>query len=155
MPSYFRNPLMGLRSTNSHGQDQNCYYCTVAALFGTDTNDLVKHTETMMQDNASADEIVALFKSLGVQVVYESTNDAAALYGALSKMGNGEACGFAYTRQNGSGYMVVVQRDTGAYPFHTYPGLRVFDYQAKPVAVGSFPPEGGVNIILSYVFYRP
>jgi hypothetical protein len=149
MPSSF----LGIRdwrlSTNSFGLDQNCYYCTIAALLNTDVDTLVSRTETMQQDCANADEISALFSSAGTTVQYQVFGSEAAAANFVTRFPNQSALAIGYTRGNGSGHMVVVVRDSGA-PL----GVGFIDYQMRPPGIyNSLAHEAGV---ISYtVFYMP
>ena len=151
---FFDFPFSSFWGTNSFGQDQNCYFCTVAALLGMSTSALVAKAQTMMQDTAQLDEVIDLFRDAGTPASHRAGNDVAGLHTFLLGMPNGHACGLAYNRANGTGHMVVAQRDDGSYPFHTYPRVRIIDCQQRPAKVSTFPPENGVNIIMYHVFYK-
>ena len=130
MPNAWTGIRHYTQSTNNYGFDQNCYYCTTAALLGTDVDTLINHTEQMQQDTASAGEIVALFASVGVKVQYAEFDNEHAASHFLLQFPNNSAVGFAYTRQNGSGHMIVAARDDTA-PHR----VRFVDYQQQPPPV--------------------
>ncbi|OWP76463.1 hypothetical protein [Flavobacterium oreochromis] len=109
-------PVMDpIKSTNSHCLTENCYYCSTAALLNTTVTDLVASTGIMQQDTAQIDEIIDLFRNAGVSVRCITDLDEATAYCLLSTLPNGQSAGLAYTRQGGSGHMIVVTRDTGYY----------------------------------------
>lgn len=140
---------------NPHGLNQNCYFCTVAALAHKTVLELVVQTETMQQDGARLDEIVQLFKDAGVESIL-TCEDAASctpqqlwqrtwhrLNQALSPC---EALGLAWQRpgafnqQNvfspGGGHMVVVAKDDNGT-------IAALDYQSGLLTMLSEtqPPE--------------
>lgn len=138
---------------NPHQLNQNCYYCTIAALVNTDVNNIVNHTEIMQQDSASLDEIDLLFNQVGVHVSTQNFNDHMgspqdrwqATYDYLNReLANNEAVGLAYRRpanvqQNvfspGGGHVVTVTRsDENIY---------VLDYQSGQISLidRNTPPE--------------
>lgn len=141
---------------NPHRLNQNCYYCTIAALTSRTVTDMVADTEIMQQDQATPDEIVSLFQEAGVfaavtnfcdytlpaQRLWEHT------YGYLDRaLAAFDAMGLAWTRQPGSdqngffspasGHMVVVAKDGNGV-------IAVLDYQSGKLEVLSkqHPPEG-------------
>jgi hypothetical protein len=153
MPRGFDNYVQPFMAVNSYGQNQNCYYCTVAALNGRTTHDLVGITETMMQDTAKPYEITALFNDAGNNDI--QSDEAFNAFQVSAGMNNpgftiGTAVGLAYTRQDGSGHMVVMRK-----MFNT---LQCLDYQQAytgndmPPRYLPFPPEP--NIVRYIVFYR-
>lgn len=61
MPQAF-NPILRIDTTaNTYGLDQNCYYCSVAALSNMTVEQFFHISEIMQQDTATPDEIVALW----------------------------------------------------------------------------------------------
>ncbi|MFK6999686.1 hypothetical protein V3470_01895 [Flavobacterium oreochromis] len=137
-------PVMDpIKSTNSHCLTENCYYCSTAALLNTTVTDLVASTGIMQQDTAQIDEIIDLFRNAGVRVRCITDLDEATAYCLLSTLPNGQSAGLAYTRQGGSGHMIVVTRDTGYYNNGVNPGLKCIDYQSNPPRITGFPYEGG------------
>ncbi|MCR4460059.1 RHS repeat-associated core domain-containing protein [Pseudescherichia sp. L3] len=138
---------------NPHQLNQNCYYCTIAALINTDVNNIVNHTETMQQDSASLDEIDLLFNQVGVHVSAQNFNDHMgspqdrwqATYDYLNReLANNEAVGLAYRRpanvqQNvfspGGGHVVTVTRSNE--------NIYVLDYQSGQISLidRNTPPE--------------
>lgn len=145
-------------SLNPYGLNQNCYYCTAAALTNQTVQDLVSQTQNMQQDSASIDEMLTLMMRVGVMPVSREFNSsftgAAGAWQetydymdkALSSM---EALGLAYVRppntaQNtyspSAGHVVVVMRD--------YSGsLGVLDYQSGNMSgINSVtPPENTLH----------
>ena len=138
---------------NPHQLNQNCYYCTVAALMNVDTNTLVAHTEVMQQDAASLDEIQRLFREVNTTVSMQNFNENIVsphdrwqeTYDYLYReLANEEAAGLAYRRpanvqQNvfspGGGHVVVVARSNEA--------IYVLDYQSGQTGLidRNTPPE--------------
>jgi hypothetical protein len=114
---------------NPTGLDQNCYYCTVAALHNMDVRARVSVTETMQQDTANRNEVRALVRGCGIacngfvrqgptSYGYAGNNlsnnaaaDALALIGGTLR--TGQFCGVEYHRPDGSGHMVVATRQPG------------------------------------------
>ncbi|WP_312457936.1 RHS repeat-associated core domain-containing protein [Pseudescherichia sp.] len=138
---------------NPHQLNQNCYYCTIAALVNADVNNIVNHTEIMQQDSASLDEIDLLFNQVGVHVSTQNFNDHMgspqdrwqATYDYLNReLANNEAVGLAYRRpanvqQNvfspGGGHVVTVTRSNE--------NIYVLDYQSGQISLidRNTPPE--------------
>ena len=55
------SPILDIdTSANTYGLDQNCYYCSVAALTGRTVEDFFQLFETMQRDAATTDGIVGL-----------------------------------------------------------------------------------------------
>ena len=147
---------------NSSGLDQNCYYCTVAALRNMDVRALVSVTETMQQDTANRNEVRALFGAAGLPANgfvrqgptsygYAGNNlsnnaaDALALiWGTLS---TGQFCGVEYYRPDGSGQMVVATRKPG-----NPDQILWADFQTPPTnrVGGLWPPEGPAGLNYTY-----
>ncbi len=148
MPSAFYNVRSQLLTTNSFGQDQNCYFCTIAALLNMTTSQLVAHAQTMQQVTANADEIVALMRDAGIpNPTYATFQHLTAIDQAVSSLPNGGHVGLAYTRSDGSGHMIVVGRMlfSGA--------IRCIDYQASPPRVTDAFPEDLSTIVAMHLFY--
>jgi hypothetical protein len=147
MPQAFTSIRSPSLSTNSFGQNENCYYCTVAALLNTTTSQLVNVTQTMMQDRASADEIVALMAAAGIpNPSYVQLQTLAAVQGALASLPDNQAVGLAYTRIDGTGHMIVAAKHNGVGGF--------IDYQASPPQVSAAFPEPMGNITSMHVFFH-
>lgn len=148
MPQGFTTLRNSALSSNSHGLTQNCYYCTIAALLGTTTDELVAHTETMQQDTANAGEIVSLMNEAGIPgAAYASFTNREALNAALNSLPPNTAVGVAYTRANGSGHMVVAARNASGQTAY-------IDYQNNPPTVTADIPEAFGTIIGAHIFYR-
>ena len=147
------NSWTGIRhwqlTTNNYGLDQNCYYCTVAALLNTDVDTLIRVTETMQQDTATSDEVATLFADANCPVVYRAFANEGAAAAFVSNFPDRSAVAIGYTRGNGTGHMVVAMRWSSA-PY----GVRFIDYQQSPPGVyDSLAHEGA---IMAYtVFYKP
>lgn len=153
MPKGFTNVRFAGSSGNTHGLDDNCYYCTVAALLGKTVEELFKQTEIMQQRTANEDEIIGLFKEAGVSdITCVATTDPQAVYNAIKWFPSGESVGLAFTRQGGSGHMVVATRDDGYVNNFVNEGVRLVDYQQAPPKVTGFPSETG--IIRYLIFYK-
>ena len=138
---------------NPYQLNQNCYYCTIAALVNTDVNDIVNYTEIMQQDSASLDEIELLFNQASVHVSTQNFNENMGLhqnrwqatYDYLNReLANNEAVGLAYRRpanvqQNvfspGGGHVVAVTRSND--------DIYVLDYQSGQISLidRNTPPE--------------
>ena len=148
MPQGFTTLRSSALTTNSFGQNQNCYYCTVAALLGISTSELVGLSETMMQDTAGPDEIVALMTSAGIPgATYLHFTTLPLLEAAVGSLPSGQAVGLAYTRTNGTGHMIVVARNaTGQFGF--------IDYQASPPSVTATFPEPIHTVTSMHLFFR-
>jgi hypothetical protein len=133
--------------------DDNCYYCTVAALLGKTVEELFKAVEIMQQPTANEKEIIDLFKEAGVSdITYVATGDPQAVYGAIKWLPAGESVGLAYNRQDGSGHMIVATRDDGYVNNFVNEGIKLVDYQQNPPKAAGFPPEPG--IVRYLIFYR-
>jgi len=146
MPSGFKLETKVLSmEINSHGHNQNCYYCTVAALSGKTTDKLVKMTSTMQQDQANPTEIAELFRAAGesVDVKGPLTDPKGVLNWVEGYVDEEEAVGLAYVRADLSGHMVVMRNTTGS--------KKCIDFQ-RPCGLREmeFPPEP--NILQYYVF---
>ena len=148
MPQGFttlRNPAL---TTNSHGQTENCYYCTVAALLGMTTDELVGKTQMMMEDTAKEDQILQLMREAGIAgPTFSTFQTLQSLEQALNTLGTGQAVGVAYRRTNGSGHMIVAARDNQG-------ACRYIDYQNTPPTLSAAFPEPAQNILFAHIFYR-
>lgn len=147
MPQAF-SPILNLQTTaNTYGLDQNCYYCTVAALTNMTVEQFFHISEIMQQDTATPDEIVELWAEGNVDNVayvrFDNGNDFDR--DVIQRMPQGSGLGLAYARVDGSGHMVVLAKDNHGV-------VKCVDYQQNPPAIADFPPEG--NIVSVHVFYR-
>ena len=105
--------------TNTFGLNQNCYYCVVAALLETNTDELVKRTETMQQDCATAEQIDDLMKAAGMNPKVTTYHDLQSIRQDLATLPFGQQVGLAYVRNDGTGHMIVAVRDgTGDAGFY-------------------------------------
>lgn len=147
MPQAF-SPILNLNTTaNTYELEQNCYYCSVAALSNMTVEQFFRISEIMQQDTATPDEIITLWRDGNV------SNVAYAMYVSgdvldrevIQTMPLGCGVGLAYVRANGSGHMVVLAKDTNSI-------VKCIDYQQNPPAIADFPPE--TNITVAYVFYK-
>lgn len=146
MPQAFTGILDFHTTANTHGLDQNCYYCAVAALCGMTVEEFFHRSEIMQQDTATPDEILALWKEGGVgNVAYAVLNHDNQLLPVVQTMPVNCGVGLAYTRANGTGHMVVLAKDA-------HQVVRCIDYQQNPPAVAAFPPEAG--IVAVHIFYK-
>jgi hypothetical protein len=150
MPQAF-TPILPLTTTaNTYGLDQNCYYCSVAALSNMTVEQFFNVSEIMQQDTATPNEILSLWAEGGVpNVNYIVFNGLNSVFNVgqtvVTNMPKGQALGLAYTRQDGSGHMVVLAKDNNDL-------VRCIDYQQNPPAITPFPPEAG--IVALWVFYK-
>ena len=105
----------------------NCYFCTVAALSGMNTHQLVERTEEMQEDTPkNVAYILGLFKAAGHgNMKHWSGTTSQEVIQAILGLGLdvSEAIGLAYKRNDGSGHMVVLRR--------LFKGLDCLDYQAN------------------------
>ncbi|MED5463929.1 MAG: hypothetical protein VX699_04685 [Myxococcota bacterium] len=141
MPIGFPNVAFPTRTINSYGQDQNCYYVTIAALLGKTVEDLTGETELMQNITGTDADIKEVFRAAGVNVQSKEFTNGTDLYNVLMTLPPGSSVGMAY-KQHGRdvGHMLVVQRDPGSYPLHAAPGIRCLDYQKVPIVESPFPP---------------
>ena len=146
------NAFTTLRSehltSNSFGQNQNCYYCTIAALLGVTTSELVSVSETMMQDCAKESEIIELMNNAKIPgPVAIRVQNLGQLTNLMSTLQNGSGVGLAYTRINGTGHMIVAAR---------YPDGRgvCVDYQTSPPTITPDFPEPWNTILSCIIFCR-
>ncbi len=153
MPRGFTNVRFPGSDSNTYGLDDNCYYCTVAALLGNTVEELFKDVEIMQQCTANEGEIIDLFKEARVSdITYVATNDPQAVYNAIKSFPAGESVGLAFNRQDGSGHMIVATRDDGYVNNFVNQGVKLVDYQQSPPKVTGFPSETG--IVRYLIFYR-
>ncbi|HEX8556654.1 MAG TPA: hypothetical protein VF668_01055 [Pyrinomonadaceae bacterium] len=144
-------PILPFTTTaNTYGLDQNCYYCSVAALSNMTVEQFFNVSEIMQQDTATPTEILALWAEGGVTNVeylaYTGPNTVSDVSQTVIKdMPKGQALGLAYARQDGSGHMVVLAKDNNGL-------VRCVDYQQNPPTITPFPPEP--NLIAMFVFYK-
>lgn len=148
MPQGFTTLLNSAVSSNSAGLTQNCYYCTVSALLGTNTSSLVNHTEIMQQDTADETHIVALMVAAGIPGPnYVTFHQAQPFLNAIATLPAGQAVGLAYRRSNQTGHMIVLA--------HNGLGERAFiDYQHNPPTCTASFPESLDHITSIGIFFR-
>jgi hypothetical protein len=148
MPQGFSTLLNSNVSSNSAGLDQNCYYCSIAALLGTDTSSLVTRTEIMQQDTADESHIVALMGAAGIAGPnYLTFHSQLPFEGAIASLPAGQALGLAYRRTDQTGHMIVYA--------HSALGLRGYiDYQNNPPTCTPAFPEAMGNIVSMALFFR-
>jgi hypothetical protein len=142
----FTNPLFIGKTSNTTGLNDNCYYCTVAALLGKTVSELLAQTEIMQNSGGGfTDEIKQLFNEAGVNLILmnESAN-AQTMYQNLLTLANGSAVGLEYRRTGGTQHMVVAVRDSGYVNGFVNAGVKCVDYQQNPPKVTGFPPEPGL-----------
>lgn len=147
MPQAF-NPILNPATTaNTFGLDRNCYYCTVAALSNMTVEQFFHISEVMQQDDATPDEIIALWNEAGIHnVAYTSfTRGDEFERTVLQPMPRNSGIGLGYTRQDGTRHMVVLAKDERGV-------IKSVDYQQNPPRISDFPPEG--NIVSVHVFYK-
>jgi hypothetical protein len=109
---------------NTAGQTDNCYFCTVAALSGKTTFELVDDLEEMQQSGGARTlaYIGQLFREAEVGDGTWSTHDALADVSRAVRASASTDFGLAYRRADGSGHVVVV-RQQGAR-------ITLLDYQS-------------------------
>ncbi|GJD19161.1 hypothetical protein RIVM261_041170 [Rivularia sp. IAM M-261] len=133
---------------NTFNLNDNCYYCTAAALLNMTVDELIKKSEIMQYaGGGTIEDIKNLFKEAGVPVSYQTVNSKEQLESEIKKMQNNDKFGFAYNRQDGSGHMVVLQKDQ-------HGKVSFLDYQKDPVV--NKPLEEFItqeNITTAHVFY--
>lgn len=144
MPRTFAPILnVGTTANDINGNlDQNCYYCTVAALNNTTVSQLFQRAEIMQQDTATLDEILQLFAAGGVQNAgYRTYNDNATFQSDfVNAMPKSSGVGIAYTRSNTTGHMVVLAKDDNGV-------VKCVDYQQNPPTITDFPPEDNITTV--------
>lgn len=97
----------------------NCYFCAVAALLETTTDELVNRTQTMQQDCATTQEVYNLMDAAGHKPQVTTYRDLPSIQAALITLPAGQQVGLAYVRNDGTGHMIVAVRDcTGAAGFY-------------------------------------
>lgn len=148
MPYGFRPILNPGTTANTHGLYQNCYYCSVAALSNMTVEEFFKISETMQQNTATPNEIVQLWAAGNVlDVEYRVYVDGDVFVtDVIQGMPRGCGLGLAYTREDGSGHMVVLAKDENDV-------VKCIDYQQNPPTITDFPPPGE-DIRSVHVFYR-
>ena len=148
MPQGFTTLRNSALSSNSSGGTENCYYCTIAALAGVTVAEVVNFTGIAEQRTATGPQILALMGAAGVAAPSATAfNNDAGLSQALNTLANNEAVGVAYTRNDGSGHMIVAAKNgTGQCAF--------IDYQNNPPTITQALPEALTNIREAYVFHR-
>lgn len=156
MPRGFEECADLRADVNPRRLDQNCYFCTVAALKNVDVNALVAETETMQQNIANRDEIRRLFTDAGLiadafvcqgmsvghagENLWNSAGEALNLI--WRTLSTGQFCGVAFQRPDGTGHMVVAARQRG-----NPDQIVCADFQLPPQnrAITAWPPENGHN----------
>jgi hypothetical protein len=97
---------------NTFNLNDNCYYCTAAALLNMTVDELITKSEIMQcAGGGTIEEIKSLFKEAGVPVNYQTINSKDQLESGIEKMQNNDKFGFAYNRQDGTGHMVVLDKN--------------------------------------------
>jgi hypothetical protein len=123
----FKNYTQPFLHVNLTALGNNCYFCTVAALSGMNTHQLVGKAEEMQDDIPKGmPYILGLFGSAGqANVQHWSGTTPQQVIQAVLTLGLdiGEAIGLAYKRNDGSGHMVVLRR--------LFKDLDCLDYQAN------------------------
>lgn len=154
MPRGFQNVRFVGSNVNTYHLNDNCYYCSVAALLGASVEELFKAVEIMQQrDGAYRDEIAALFREAGVSdISYYETANPQDMYNAIMSFPNGESVGLVYYRADRTSHMVVATRDDGYVNNFVNAGIKCVDYQQEPPRVAGFPPEP--TIVQYLIFYR-
>ncbi|HVK19924.1 MAG TPA: hypothetical protein VM677_01040 [Actinokineospora sp.] len=111
----------GDEPTNTYGLDDNCYYCTAAALRGMTVDQLITETELMQYaGGANVDEINELFSAAGLSTAYTEYATFAEVEQAVADAGDGKKYALCFVRADGSGHAVVVSRDGGETKFLDY-----------------------------------
>ena len=147
MPQGFQPILRPDITANTYGLDQNCDYCTVAALSNMTVEQFFHISEIMQQDRATPDEIIGLWTQGGVPNVAYTRFERGDEFSqqVIQSMPPGYGLGLAYTRADGTGHMIVLAKyDDGT--------IMCIDYQQNPPTITGFPPES--NIVNVYVFYK-
>lgn len=139
---------------NPYGLNQNCYFCTVAALKNMEVGRLVALSQTMQQNGAGRAEIEELFGAAklsakpfirsGLNIAVASPSDWCnsdqAQYIIASSISSGQYCAVDFVRADNTGHMVVAyrQRDQNG-------SIVCADFQVPPDRrqVVAWPPEGG------------
>jgi len=99
-------------NVNPSGLDQNCYYCTVAALKNVGVHELVSLARTMQHDIANRAEILRppSWSNAGDNL-WNDYSYAHDLIGSI--LSTGQFCSVTFRRPNGSSHMVVAARQRG------------------------------------------
>ncbi len=149
MPHAFSGILDIDKTANSFGLDDNCFYCSVAALLGKTVNELIDETEIMQDRTACTEAVLDLFREAGVDdIAFRIYEDRQSLEGDFANFPRNSGLGLAYDRSDAPiGHMVVLARDNDGV-------VKLVDYQQSPPSITDFPPEGRNNIARCYVFYR-
>ena len=153
MPGFSDILFVG-KSANSFGHNDNCYYCSAAALLGKTAMELFSDSEVMQcAGGGFTDDIANLFSEAkaGVVLINVST-DANVAYQFLSTVTPGHGVGLEYRRADGTQHMIVAVRDTGFVNGFVNPGVKCVDYQCNPPKVTGFPPEP--NLVAYRIWYR-
>jgi hypothetical protein len=144
-------------NVNTFELDDNCYYCTIAALKNTNVKSLITATEIMQLPTAQHHEIATLFRDAGshaksyIMKGFCSAEAGPTDWGSptsiealmMTVMSAGEYCGLEYRRPNGTQHMIVCQRAAGNF----VNPVVCADFQIPPAqrVVQNFPPEDGHN----------
>lgn len=147
MPQAF-SPILDIHtSANTYGLEQNCYYCTVAALNNMTVEQFFHISEIMQQDTATSEEILNLWHEAGINnVTYEEFENRNKFdMEVIHNMPAGHGLGLAFRRANNKGHMVVLAKDKNGV-------VKCIDYQQNPPRITNFPPED--NITKVYLFYK-
>lgn len=147
MPQAF-NPILNPGTTaNTFGHDQNCYYCTVAALTNKTAEQFFHISEVMQQDCATPDEILGLWSEADIHTVAYTTFVRGDDFDrkVMQPMPRNSGLGLAYSRQDGTGHMVVLAKDEQGV-------IKCIDYQQNPPRISDFPPEESLASV--HVFYK-
>ena len=112
--------------SNTFSLNDNCYFCTVAALHNTTTKELVSNIAEMQEHGAVYTRVIDLFNSAGSEVNAFSYSDFNQLYrDILECVPVGESIGLTYFWET-HGHMVTAKV--------VAPGIiNLVDYQKTPV----------------------
>lgn len=105
---------------NDFNLNQNCYFCSVAFLKGMSASALVKSTETMQENGSDLDGIRQLMRDANLEFDESGLlhiSEANRIFGLIP---DNARFGFAYQRADGSGHMIVGNRDdkNGGYSLY-------------------------------------
>ncbi|CRK59890.1 hypothetical protein [Alloactinosynnema sp. L-07] len=109
--------------TNTYALDDNCYYCTAAALRGITVDKLITETELMQYaGGATVPEVDELFAAAGLSTAYTeySTFDEVQQAVVAAADDNDKKFALCFVRADGSGHAVVVSREQGQTKFLDY-----------------------------------
>lgn len=113
---------------NSHGLLDNCYYVTAAKLLNTNTDDLVKKTETMQIKGGvpTLDELSEFYKLCKLPHRYHSFTSQSELEDGIRslKSPHDALYAVAFRRKDGSGHVIIAYYHAGPIP-----AIRYHDYQ--------------------------